>query len=125
VNSSYLRRPTPATLLREHQSVIGAPLDRVFAALAAAVDPGPESHFAVDPAAGMIVVQGGWWYRAEYLVTADSAGTRIQFTLLNVASPAHWAGPITGRAAIRSSAHDFGDVIEKVRLSSSASPSAG
>ena len=102
-------------MLREHQSVIDAPPDRVFAALASAVDPGPASNLAIDEAAGMIVVQGDWWYRAEYRVDADAAGTRIRFTLLNVARPAHWAGPITGRVAIRSSARDFGEVIAGVR----------
>ena len=115
MGGSYLVRPTPATVLREHQSVIDAPPERVFAALVKAVDPGPESNLAVDEVAGLIVVQGGWWYRAEYLVVADAAGTRIRFTLLNVAQPAHWAGPLTGRAAIRSSARDFGEVVALVR----------
>lgn len=108
-------RPEKSTVLREHQSVIAAPRSAVLAALAAAVDPGPESSFAVDDAAGLVVVQGGWWYRAEYRVIDDPAGCRVTFTLVNVASPAHWAGPITGRAAIASSARDFGDVISRVR----------
>ena len=102
-------------MLREHQSVIAAPRAAVLAALAAVVDPGPDSNFALDDKAGLIVVQGGWWYRAEYRVSDDPAGSRVAFTLLNVATPAHWAGPITGRAAVASSARDFGDVIARVR----------
>ena len=102
-------------MLREHQSVVAAETAAVFSTLAALVDPGPESGFATDEPAGLIVVQGGWWYRAEYRVTADPAGTRVSVTIVNVAAPAHWAGPVAGRAALRSSAKDFGDVVERLR----------
>ena len=115
MTTALLARPARHTVLREHQSVVDAPVARVFAALARAVDPGPESHFVADEASGLVVVQGGWWYRAEYRVTPEADATRVAFTLLNVATPAHWAGPITGRDAIRSSATHFGDVIDRVR----------
>ena len=110
-----LDRPARSTVLREHQSVVDAPVADVFAALATALDTGHESTFAADESRGLIVVQGGWWYRAEYRVSADPAGTRIAFSLLNVATPAHWAGPITGRAAVRSAAQDFGALMDRVR----------
>lgn len=113
--SDLLLRPSPSTVLREHQAVVGAEVGAVFRALVEAVDPGPESGFAIDEPAGLVVVQGGWWYRAEYRIAGDSAGSLIGLVLLNVASPAHWAGPLTGRAAIRSSARDFGDLVERVR----------
>jgi hypothetical protein len=115
MHSDVIGRPARSTVLREHQSVIEAPLSAVLARLAAVVDPGEQSSFAVDETAGLVVVQGGWWYRAEYRVAADPAGTRVTLTILNVAQPAHWAGPITGRAALRSSAQDFGAVIAAVR----------
>jgi hypothetical protein len=115
VNSDVLNRPARHTLLKQHESVLDAPVARVLAALTIAVDPGAQSSFAVDESVGLIVVQGGWWYRAEYTVRPDESGSRVTFSLLNVATPAHWAGPITGRDAIRSSARDFGDVIDRVR----------
>lgn len=117
MNSEVIARPVQSTVLRQHESVIDAPVAAVIAAVSKAVDPGSESSFAVDEPAGLVVVQGGWWYRAEYRITADPAGSRVALTILNVANPAHWAGPITGRAALRSSASDFGDVISRVRAS--------
>ena len=115
MTTDLLLRPARATVLRQHQTVIAATPAAVFAALSAAVDPGPESGFATDEPTGLIVVQGGWWYRAEYRVGPDEAGTRVGVTIVNVATPAHWAGPIAGRAEIRSSARHFGDVVDRVR----------
>lgn len=115
MSSDLLLRPVPGSVLREHQAVVSADPAAVFGAVVEAVRPGSDSGFATDEAAGLVVVQGGWWYRAEYRVAADAAGARIHLTLVNVASPAHWAGPLTGRAVIRSSARDFGDMVDRVR----------
>lgn len=75
----------------------------VFDALAEHLHPGPEAHslFTADPISSLIVVQGGWWYRAEYRVVAGESGSIVEHTVLNVAARMHWAGPIAGRREVR------------------------
>jgi hypothetical protein len=106
----------PSTVLREHQSVVpGSPI-AVYSALLAALTPSDASeiNFLADSAERFIVVQGGWWYRGEYRVTTDPAGSRVSFALVNVAPTAHWAGPIAGREVVRNSARDFGALVARI-----------
>ena len=102
-----LDRPTPHTVLRAFAAESTLPVDQVLARLAALLP--DASRYP-----GLLVVQGAWWYRAEYRVVAVdgldlAAGgrSRIEHVLLNVASPAHWAGPITGRAVVRDAGAAF------------------
>ncbi|WP_202638773.1 hypothetical protein [Bailinhaonella thermotolerans] len=51
----------------------------------------------VDRAARTVAVQGGWWYRGEYALTAVPGGTRVSHRVRNVASRARWAVPLANR----------------------------
>jgi hypothetical protein len=48
----------------------------------------------VEPAAGTFAVQGGWWYRGEWTVEPDPAGTRISHRVRNAARTGRWAVPL-------------------------------
>ncbi|MDT7803255.1 MAG: hypothetical protein QOI78_6688 [Actinomycetota bacterium] len=51
----------------------------------------------VDADRGFVAVQGGWWYRGEYRVTADPAGARVEHRVVNVASRGRWGVPLANR----------------------------
>ena len=99
-----------------HVWIVPGPPQRVFALVLDRVRPAsPEGgSLSTDPAHGLIVVQGGWWYRAEYRVTPDPVGSRLGMTIVNVAKPAHWAGPITGRSVLRASDQAFRQLVEEL-----------
>ena len=103
-------------MLREHQAVVPGAPSTVFQALERQLTPAApdEVNFLADPDSRLIVLQGGWWYRGEYRVEGDPAGSRISFTLVNVAPTAHWAGPIAGRAVVRDSARAFEELVSSI-----------
>ena len=109
VPGAPLERPARGTLLRSFAGTVPAPPGRVFEELLARARPtSPEGgSLSTDPVVGLIVVQGGWWYRGEYRVSADPAGSRLELAIVNVAAPAHWAGPLTGRSVLRASPAAF------------------
>jgi len=104
-----LERPERGTVLRTFSGTLPRPPGQVFESLKTRLTPGsPEAgSFASDPTTGLIVQQGGWWYRAEYRVTPDAAGSRVTLHIVNVAQPAHWLGPITGRDVLKGSGAAF------------------
>ena len=114
VPGAPLQRPARGTVLREFAGIVPGPPQRVFALVLDRVRPtSPEGgNLSTDPAHGLIVVQGGWWYRAEYRITADPAGSRLGMTIVNVARPAHWAGPLTGRGVLRASGAAFEQLVD-------------
>ena len=104
-----LERPAHGTLLRSLAGTVPVPRDVVFARLSAALAPSSREggSFSTDPARGLLVQQGGWWYRAEYRVLDHPEGTRVELEIVNVAQPAHWLGPITGRNELRAAPESF------------------
>jgi len=116
VPGAPIERPPHGTVLRRFAGTVAAPPSAVFDAVLARVRPtSPEGGgFASDPITGLVVVQGGWWYRAEYRVSADPGGSRLELTLVNVATPAHWLGPLTGRAVLRASPAAFERLIAEL-----------
>ena len=102
MDAAPLDRPAKHTVLRSYAGALPASPDAVFASLVARL-----GSATVDDGSRVAIVQGGWWYRAEYEVLADEDGARIQHELVNVADPAHWLGPITGRKEIAQSPHAF------------------
>lgn len=116
VPGAPLERPAHGTVLREFGDLVPGDPDTVFAAVLDRVRPAsPEGgNLSTDPVQRLIVVQGGWWYRAEYRVTPDSVGSRLGMTIVNVAKPAHWAGPITGRSVLRASGEAFQQLVEEL-----------
>jgi hypothetical protein len=111
-----LERPKRGTVLRAFAGTVAAPPASVFDAVLQRVRPArPEGgNLSTDPQARLIVVQGGWWYRAEYRVSADPGGSRLDLTLVNVAEPAHWLGPFTGRAVLRASPAAFERLVREL-----------
>lgn len=110
-----LTRPTRNTLLRSYAAALEGHPDAVFAVLVdRLVQSNDGVRVAVDGEARFAAVQGGWWYRAEYRVLAADDGSRVEHELFNVAPRAHWAGALTGRAAIAASATAFRDLLESL-----------
>lgn len=116
VPGAPLERPAHGTVLREFGDLVPGDPDAVFAEVLDRVRPtSPEGgNLSTDPVQRLIVVQGGWWYRGEYRVTPDPVGSRLGLTIVNVAKPAHWAGPITGRSVLRASDQAFRQLVEEL-----------
>ena len=107
-----IERPSRSTPLRAYAGEIHAAPLAVFAALERHVRAGSEeTGIAVDRNQMFLVVQGGWWYRAEYRVLASDDGARIEHEVLNVAPTAHWAGPLAGRKVLGNSPAAFGRLL--------------
>ncbi|MEC3977236.1 hypothetical protein [Amycolatopsis sp. H20-H5] len=81
----------------EVTGVVRAPVTEVFDGIAGRLrSPGWEA----DRERGLVARQGGWWYRGEYLVAEDPAGTRVTHRVYNVASRGRWAVPLANRLFI-------------------------
>jgi len=87
-------------LLKELQGVVEAPIERVApVVLVAPVAPGVT--VAVDHAAGMLSVQGGWWYRGETTVRPHPRGTLVTYRILDIAPQGRWATWLVSRRPLR------------------------
>jgi hypothetical protein len=111
-------RPAKNTVLRSYAGEIHADPAEVYAAIKwRLTPPDPDvSGFTADDDQGLLIVQGGWWYRGEYRVLPSPGGSRIEHELVNVAQAAHWAGPIAGRKSIKQSAHVFGRLLTELAV---------
>lgn len=54
----------------------------------------------VDRRTNTIGMQGHWWYRGEYSLTAEPPGTRVTYRVFNVAPRGRWAVPLANRLFI-------------------------
>ena len=107
-----LQRPFRCTPLRAYAGEIHAAPSLVFDALERRIRTrAGDAGIGADPLGRFLVVQGGWWYRAEYRVLESDEGSRIEHEVLNVAASAHWAGPLAGRRALSESAAEFGSLL--------------
>src|SRR5437763_8999409 len=71
-------------VLAEATGVVPLPPAEVMARLEERLSGGPyQMRFEVDRKRGMVAVQGGWWYRGEYYVSGDPAGTRVTHRVVN------------------------------------------
>jgi hypothetical protein len=77
-------------LLKELQGVVEAPPEQV-APIVLAAPAAPGVTVAVDPAAGTLSVQGGWWYRGETTVRTHPRGTLVTYRILDIARQGRWA----------------------------------
>ncbi|WP_410627154.1 hypothetical protein [Amycolatopsis sp. cmx-8-4] len=83
--------------LAEASGVVARPAAEVFEEVRRRVTGGYPMRTEIDPDRGFLAVQGGWWYRGEYRVTADPAGTRVDHRVVNVASWGRWGVPLANR----------------------------
>lgn len=111
------RRPEHAEVLHVLRGHVRARPRAVFDAIASRIDPGPDakSHYIADPAAGLVVSEGGWWYRAEYRVIPDESGSHVEHTLLNVAAHGARLGRFTARKLINSAPERFERLLAELR----------
>ncbi|RZS38927.1 hypothetical protein EV193_104138 [Herbihabitans rhizosphaerae] len=89
----------------EVDGVVRAPLsevtDLVLTVHAQAVQPdGYQVHVDVDRDRRTLGVQGNWWYRGEYRLEPDPAGTRIVYSVFNVAKRGRALVPLANKLFI-------------------------
>ncbi|MCU1513562.1 MAG: hypothetical protein JWO10_652 [Microbacteriaceae bacterium] len=111
-------RPESYDVLHSFYGHVKARPRAVFDALDARLRPGhdAESLYTADPAAFLIIAQGGWWYRAEYRVVPDEFGSNLEHVLLNVAQTGRRAGRFTGRKVIEQAPAGFERLLKELRL---------
>ena len=104
-------------MLHEFHGHIRARPRPVFDAIVERFHPGEDaqSYFTADPAAWLVIVQGGWWYRAEYRVIPDDTGSCIEHALVNVASTGQRLGRLAGRRVIDNAPTDFARLLSSIR----------
>lgn len=107
-------RPSGATVELELVGAVPADPHRVFALLAARLDPQGDAPFAADPVTGRIVLQGDYWYRGEYEVTPDEGGARVAHTIVNVSPGWQLLGRLTGRRVLRGAPREFSRLLAEV-----------
>lgn len=110
-------RPQHATVLHSFRSHVRARPRAVFDAIARRFDPGKDaqSFFTADSAAGLVIVQGGWWYRGEYRVIPDDLGSRVEHVLLNIADSGRRLTRSADRRLIEAAPADFGRLMTSLR----------
>lgn len=116
--SLTLHRPEKHTVVRSFAGHLEAAPDAVFRGLVqrfGGLTGGDEGQSLVDEASRTVIVQGNWWYRGEYRARPEADAdaesgatvTLLEFEIVNVAPTWHWAGPLAGRAVIRSAPTAF------------------
>ncbi|MFG1641022.1 hypothetical protein ACGFMK_12100 [Amycolatopsis sp. NPDC049252] len=84
--------------LAEAAGVVPRPPGEVFERLRVRLTSGGyPMRVEVDADRGFVAVQGGWWYRGEYRVTADPGGARVEHRVVNAASRGRWGVPLANR----------------------------
>ncbi|GLY39454.1 hypothetical protein Amsp01_054780 [Amycolatopsis sp. NBRC 101858] len=84
--------------LAEASGVVARPPAEVFEDVRRRVTGGGHPmRTEVDAERGFLAVQGGWWYRGEYRVTADPAGARVEHRVVNAATWGRWGVPLANR----------------------------
>ena len=116
---SLFERPPKHTELRAYAGTVAGAPDEIFARLRARLE-GGQGHFAADPVTRLIVQQGDWWYRGEYRVLPDGAGSRVEYEIVNVAQTAHLLAPLTGRDVLRASPTAFAQLLGELEDESGA-----
>lgn len=104
-------------MLHEFRDHVRARPRAVFHAIVKRFDPGEDakSFFTADAAAGLVIVQGGWWYRAEYRVIPDDEGSRVEQVLLNTGGVDQRLTRLADRRVIESAPSDFNRMVRSLR----------
>lgn len=111
-------RPAGSEVLATFAGHVRARPAKVFEAIERRMRPAPDadSLYTADPAAFLVIAQGGWWYRGEYRVVPDESGSNVEHAILNVAQTAHRLGRFTGRRVLREAPGRFETMLRELRL---------
>jgi hypothetical protein len=124
VDAAPVDRPLRSTPLMALAGVVHAEPAVCFDALVAALRPEDSGGaFSADAPTRTVIRQGGWWYRGEWRVLEHEDGSRVEHELVNIARPAHWAGPIAGRAVIRATPGEFQRLLSRLVAELESEPS--
>ncbi|MEU5427815.1 hypothetical protein AB0H73_19740 [Streptomyces olivoreticuli] len=116
--SAPLVRPTPHTVLLELEREIAAPPPEIFGHLVPRITPTDgHTRFAVYPDAFTAVMQGDWWYRGEYRVTATPKGAQVSYTVVNVAREQHETGNVISRSSVAAAPDGFARLLDAIEVS--------
>ncbi|MDF3294110.1 hypothetical protein [Streptomyces silvisoli] len=103
-----LARPELHTVLLELERELAADPVKVFHLLVPQLAPNDgHTKFAVYPDCLTAVMQGDWWYRGEYRVTAAPGGARVSYTVVNVAQEQHEGGNLIGESTVAAAPDAF------------------
>jgi hypothetical protein len=110
-------RPAHAVVLREFHAHIRARPKPIFDAIAERIHPGENARslYTADSSAWLVIVQGGWWYRAEYRVIPDDCGATVEHALVNVAETGRRMGRWASRKVVKSAPAEFERLISSLR----------
>lgn len=105
-------------MLRSFAGHVRARPAAVFAAIDSRMRPADdaESGYLADPAAFLVVMQGGWWYRGEYRVVPDEAGSNVEHAIVDVAQRARGLSKITARRVLAAAPAEFDALVKALRL---------
>jgi len=84
----------------EGSGVVAAPADVVLERVFETFKSQPGDYLPnveVDRPRRTVAMQGGWWYRGEYTVDEDPAGSRVTHRVYNVATRGRWGVPLANR----------------------------
>ncbi|MHB1172251.1 MAG: hypothetical protein ACYCZY_07110 [Lacisediminihabitans sp.] len=111
------KRPEDHTVLLTLRGHIRARPKAVFDSLDRRLRPGSDavSYYTADPAAFLIVTQGGWWYRGEYRVVPDESGSHVEHTIVNVAQRAPRISRFTARKVVAAAPAAFTVLLKELR----------
>ncbi len=112
------QRPELHTVLATLEGYVRARPRDVFEAIDRRMRPADlaRSLYTADPAAFLVIAQGGWWYRGEYRVVPDEFGSHVYHTIVNVAQRGHRLGKATGRRVLSAAPADFERLVKELRL---------
>lgn len=113
-----LVRPAPHTVLLALEREVDASPAEVFDLLVPRLAPADgRTKFAVYPDSFTAVMQGDWWYRGEYRVTAVPGGARVSYTVVNVARKQHEAGNLISNGTVATAPGAFAQHLDAVEES--------
>lgn len=104
-----LTPPERHTILRSFAGHLDLAPEVVYPRLVRALQPplGDGGRFLADRPRRFVVVQSGWWYRGEYRVIEEAAGSLVQYEIINVARAPHWAGAVAARSMLQHAPRTF------------------
>ena len=104
-------------MLHTFTAYVRARPDAVFRAVATRVEPGPAAplEMLTDTEGLVIVVQGAWWYRGEYRVVGDTAGSTLEHVVVNVAQRGERAAVLAARKSITTAPLAFHELVKSLR----------